>query len=176
MTPQTSENLSRHFDSGGFRFEISESSLIVSRASSSSRVSKITFVIYGFIYTVVLICLVLVLVILAREFVILGVAILIGLAFRLLDRDRNLRCDSFKLEIIELFYGRITRTRSFPISQVQRVRFGIVSTSKYNITHGLVFEVASKSFKLLSGLQEAEAKLILDEMESFGYSLDRAHK
>jgi hypothetical protein len=95
----------------------------------------------------------------------LAIGILRGLSIH------NVRCGRDNLEVIDVFCGRTTGTRSYAQTDVKRIRFGAVSFSKYGSVGGLIFEVSGERVKVLYGLKCIEAQKILSELQRLGFDV-----
>lgn len=152
--------------SGGFRIEISPDELTVTEFTSA----RTRLWVY-LTYAVVFCCL---LVSAGRSSEIFLLLLLGASVFRYLFVGvHNLRCTRENLEVIDIFYGRTRRTRSYKRNDVSGTRFGAVSLSKYGPTGGLIFEVAGSRIKALYGLRCVEAQKVLDELQRLGFDVCR---
>jgi len=150
--------------SRGFRIEISPDELTV----TESRPIAIRFAIYLGYFG--LICFIFIRPFLHNRTVILFVIALATIRFLSLG-THNLRCTVNNLEVIDTVRGKIKKTRTYPLADVKRIRFGPVAL--FGFITGLIFDAAGKPARVLFGLRCVEARMILDEFQRLGFDVQR---
>jgi hypothetical protein len=84
-------------------------------------------------------------------------------------RDRNLRCTSVHFTLVEVRRGRTLRTTSWPRSEINDLRYGVVAQGRGSSVYGLLFTADGRERKALVGLQAVEARRVLSELRRLGY-------
>jgi hypothetical protein len=158
---------------GGFRIETHPDEIIVTKAVSAEDATATKRWLRYCAYGALLSCALFALLISARRYpLFLTILLAIAVLQYLFGGVHNLRCTRESLDVVDIVHGRIRRTRSFPQSEVKRVRFAAVSYSKYGAITGLVFTAAGKNIKTLYGLKCVEAQQILYEIQRLGYDVE----
>lgn len=87
--------------------------------------------------------------------------------------NRNLRCTSEGIEVIQVRLGREVRRRWFPKAEMMRVRFAADDLPWFGSPSYLGFRAGEKDVLVLRGLQSVEAQLILNEVQRLGFDVVR---
>src|SRR5579871_6786613 len=109
-------------------------------------------------------------------FLIVVIGLLAWLGFRwsaaAWPSDESFHCDRVTLTVSRVpyldFNNRTWRTRSYPLPEIQRFRFGAYAAAKGTAIYGFRFNQNVNERKLLPGLEAPEAQSILRALQSFG--------
>lgn len=146
--------------SGGFRIEIAADELTVTKTRGKNKYLVLPLAVFvGYLVWDNR----------SSWLLILLVAALFGIRYWF-SAIHNLRCTRETVEVIDILPGRAQKTTSYARVDVKEVRFGEVGLSRYGSVNGLIFDVADKKVKTLSGLESPEAQRILNELQRLGFN------
>ena len=103
----------------------------------------------------------------------LVLALVIGLSYvdMKFAKQKAIHCTRDSIEVIEIVRGKERDKRSYAKTEVGEIRYAPVAYSRYSSVNGILFNVAGKKVKALSGLECPEADTILKAFERLGYSV-----
>jgi uncharacterized integral membrane protein len=164
---------------GGFRIEISQDELTVTRDQAAWKPRR-SSVLARVFYTVFVVIAVIVVVIdfgaalIDRPLIVAALAALLflpGLLWTRFAGINNLHCTRQNLEVIRIVRRRETGRWLFPRDLVKKVRYAEVAASRYGATFALAFSVEGKKVKVLRGIECPEAQTILRELSRLGFDV-----
>ena len=86
--------------------------------------------------------------------------------------DEAIHCDRSTLTVSKVPWldasNRTWRTRSYPLGEVSKLRFGIIASAKGSSIYGIRFVATGKDQKILPGIQAPEAAEILKALAILG--------
>ncbi len=164
---------------GGFRIEILQDELTVSRDETawklrtSSILSRVFVVLVLVAFSVRLLFTLVPLLVdqPLPALAILVVLIVPGLLWARYEGTNNIHCTRENLEVIRFVRGREAGRWLFPRELVKQTSFAAVSWSNSGSTFALIFKVEGKKVKVLRGIESPEAQIVLRELQRLGFDV-----
>jgi hypothetical protein len=177
--PETSSSYPQTICEGGFRIEIAQDELTVTRDEAAWRPRR-SSVLGRVLYLVfVVVAAIVILVDFGSAFIerpliaVLLAALLFlpGVFWRRFAGINNLHCTRQNLEVIRIVRGRKTGRWLFPHELIKQARYAEVAASKYGASFAIVFSVEGKKVKALRGIECPEAQTVLRELGRLGFDV-----